>query len=108
MSNYVVEEIKRVDLGNKKEGVKRLQRKDGKKLTAEEVRDLYFSILQKLKDDKKKNIYILARCRTGTGMFSFMEPVDILDDAEYWDGKVRDNSKFTSFYYVDFHIVFDK
>ena len=41
MSNYVIEEIKRVDLGNKKEGVKRLQRKDGKKLTAEEVRDLY-------------------------------------------------------------------
>lgn len=105
---YTMEELKVRDLGNKKEAVKRIRRRDDKKMTAKEVRDLYFTTLKKIKETTDKDAYIIARCRTGTTTVTFIEPADILDDAEYWDGKVRDSSKFTDFYYTDFHIMYDK
>ena len=107
MEDYKTAVISRKKLGTVNELVKRVERRDDTKIQPHELKVIFETLIEsaeQVRKDKGEHVKIFAIVNTGAGYHTFKTPNDILEENEYWDGKVKDKEKFTSFDYVDFHI----
>ena len=81
---------------------KRIQlfREDKKKISADEVKTI-FKELKKDLDSKNKQYKIFVRGMGVTHMHTLTKDneLNIKNDAEYFEGRVRDATKFTDFFF---------
>ena len=94
--------------GETKKTVKRIERKDDTKMRPEELVKIFKTMKDKIETEahkQGKTVLFRVFVSTGTGFFSFTDPDQIKDEDEYWVGKVKDKTKFTSFDFADIHIM---
>jgi hypothetical protein len=104
--NYEVKEAR--SFAGIKEQVYRITRKDGKAtITPSDIRNLVNAI-EREAEKKGEIIRMMVRAWNGAGQRTYKGydgNLDMQDEDEYFEGKVRDSSKFSLFSQVEIYIM---
>ena len=103
MKEITMEKMRVRKLGRTTETLTRVRNDDGTKVTADQLLELY-TALQENAREQNKDVNIVVKVCSGNSFFSFSDPSDILNEYDYWQGKVKDVAKFTSYDFVDFYV----
>lgn len=107
MEKYSVTEIRKQNFTEHIETVKRVQLKDKSKMEPDELVKI-FNTITKQAEKRGGNTKIFVRVSTGNGFITFTDPEKLLNSSDYWEGKVKSESKFNDFYFADFYISKDR
>ncbi len=93
-------------IGKTDEKTVQIVRDDGKKISADDVKSL-FKVLKKDLDDKNKPYKIFVRGMGVTRYHTLTKDneLNIKNDVEYFEGRVKNAGKFTDFFFLQITVV---
>lgn len=103
---YVITASSNKLLGKTDEKNVQITRADNKKISADEVKEIFNNLKQDL-DRKGKDYKIFVRGLGITRLHTLTKDneLDVKNDAEYFEGKVKNSAKFTDFFLLQITVI---